>query len=285
MSQPLTTDRAMILAGGLGTRMQKDVDGVELDEATAKIADAGVKALIPIGRPFLDHAIEAMLDAGVRDFCLIVPPGASVLREYYEAVGADLDAVTISFAVQEAPLGTANAVAAGREWAGEKPFLVLNSDNFYTAETVAALAAAPAPASVAFERDALIAGSNIPAERIVRFAAMEMADDGRLLRVVEKPDRPDDYAHNGKLYVSMNCFLFDPSIFDACDAIEPNPIRNEYELPTAVQYEIDAGAAYHTVKIEAGVLDLTGRTDIGPVRKMLAEHEIRFPSPALDEAE
>ena len=275
----------MILAGGLGTRMQKDVDGVELDEATAKVADAGAKAMIPIGRPFLDHAMQAMLDAGVRDFCLIVPSGASVLREYYEAVGADLDAATISFAVQEAPLGTANAVAAGREWAAGKPFLVLNSDNFYTAETVAALAAAPAPASVAFERDALIAGSNIPAERIVRFAAMEMADDGRLLRVVEKPDHPDDYAHDGKLYVSMNCFLFNPSIFDACDAIEPNPIRNEYELPSAVQYEIDAGAHYHTVKVEAGVLDLTGRTDIGPVREMLAEHEIRFPSPALDEAE
>jgi len=285
MTNELTTDRAMILAGGLGTRMQKEVEGLELDEATEKIADQGAKALIPIGRPFLDHSLQAMLDAGMRDFCLIVPPGASVLRKYYEAVAENLDGATISFAVQDEPLGTANAVAAGREWAADRPFLVLNSDNFYTATTVAALASASAPASVAFERDAMIAGSNIPAERIVRFAAMELGDDGRLLRIVEKPENPDDYAHHGKLYLSMNCFLFRPSIFDACDAIEPNPIRNEYELPTAVQYEIDAGIAYHTVKIEEGVLDLTGRTDIGPVREMLSGHEIRFASPDMPEAQ
>ena len=285
MTIGLTTDRAMILAGGLGTRMQKEVDGLELDEATQRIADQGAKGLIPIGRPFLDHSLQAMLDAGLRNFCLVVPPGASVLRKYYEAVAENLDGATISFAVQDEPLGTANAVAAGREWAADKPFLVLNSDNFYTATTVAALASAPAPASVAFERDALIGGSNIPADRIVRFAAMELANDGRLLRIVEKPGNPDDYAHDGKLYVSMNCFLFVPSIFDACDAIEPNPIRNEYELPTAVQYEIDAGLAYQTVRIEEGVLDLTGRTDIGPVRRMLSGHKIRFVAPDMPEGQ
>ncbi len=276
----------MILAGGLGTRMQKTVDGLELDETTARMADEGAKGLIPVGRPFLDHSLQAMLDAGLREFCLIVPPGASAIRAYYEAVTEKLEGATISFAVQPEPVGTANAVAAGRQWAGEEPFLVLNSDNYYTAATVAALAAADAPASAAFERDALIAGSNIPADRIVRFAAMELGAGDRLLRIIEKPDNPEDYVHDGKLYVSMNCFLFTPSIFDACEAIEPHPVRKEYELPSAVQHEIDhAGAAYQTVKIAEGVLDLTGRADIGPVREMLAGHEVRFFSPGLPEAE
>jgi len=285
MNAQLTANRAMILAGGLGTRMQKKVAGLELDETTARLAEKGAKGLIPMGRPFLDHGIQAMLDAGLSEFCLIVPPGASAIREYYEAVAAKLDGATIAFAVQPDPLGTANAVAAGREWADDEPFLVLNSDNYYSPAAVAALAAAPAPASVAFERDALLAGSNLPADRIVRFAAMELAADGRLLRIVEKPRNPDDYAHDGKLYVSMNCFLFTPSIFDACDAIQPHPVRKEYELPTAVQHEIDAGAVYHAVKVEEGVLDLTGRADIAPVREMLAGHEIRFWSPPMPEVE
>ncbi|KKK84822.1 hypothetical protein LCGC14_2779460, partial [marine sediment metagenome] len=96
-AQQITT-RAMILAGGLGTRMQKQVDGLALDEETARIADEGSKGLIPIGRPFLDHTLQALMDAGVVDFCLIVPPGASALGSYYQAVGDRLEAARINFA-------------------------------------------------------------------------------------------------------------------------------------------------------------------------------------------
>ncbi len=35
--------------------------------------------------------------------------------------------------VQAEPRGTADAVAAGEAWAGERPFMVFNSDNFYSA--------------------------------------------------------------------------------------------------------------------------------------------------------
>ncbi len=275
----------MILARGLGTRMQRKVEGLALDEPTARLADRGAKGMIPVGRPFLDHALQAMLDARVRDFCLVVPPGASALRSYYQAVAERMDQVRFAFAVQPRPLGTADAVAAGRGWAGQEPFLLFNSDNFYTPATIAALASAPPPASVAFERDAMIAASNIPPERIARFAALEIDDADRLLRIVEKPENPEDYARNGKLYVSMNCFLLTAEIFAACASIEMNPARKEYELPAAVQYSIDRmGLSYRVVRVEEGVLDLTGRADIAPVRKGLAGHRVRFWAPGQPEA-
>jgi glucose-1-phosphate thymidylyltransferase len=286
MTDTIPTDRAMILAGGLGTRMQREVEGLDLDETTDKIASAGAKGLIPIGRPFLDHTLQALLDAGCRDFCLIVPPGASILRKYYEAVAEQLDGATIDFAVQPEPLGTAHAVGCGRSWAADRPFMVLNSDNFYYPDTVYALMRAPAPASIAFERQGLIAGSNIPAERIARFAVMDIDEQGRLKRIVEKPPEPDRYAVDGKLYVSMNCFLFTDAIFTACDAIEPDPVRKEYELPTAVQYCIDElGQTFTAAFSNQGVLDLTGRADIGPVREMLADHPISFSGPEQLEVE
>jgi glucose-1-phosphate thymidylyltransferase len=260
--------------------MQKEVEGLRLDAQTARLADEGVKGLIPVGRPFLDHTLQALMDGGIRDFCLIVPPGASAIRRYYQAVADGLGQGTISFAVQAEPRGTADAVAAGRAWAGDRPFLVFNSDNFYFPTTVAALAAAAAPATVAFERDALLAGSNIPPDRIRRFAMLEIDPAGHLRRIVEKPDNPEAYARDGRLYVSMNCFLFTREIFQACDAIEPHPLRKEYELPTAVQYTIDVlGLTYQAVPCREGVLDLTGRADIEPVRRMLAGHAIRFPAP------
>jgi glucose-1-phosphate thymidylyltransferase len=271
----------MILARGLGTRMQKQVEGLRLDERTDRLADEGIKGLIPVGRPFLDHTLQALLDAGLRDFCLIVAPGASAIRDYYQAVARNLRGAAISFAEQEQPRGTADAVAAGRDWAGDSPFMVFNSDNFYTPGAVGLLASAPAPATIAFERQAMIDRSNIPAERIKRFAVLDIDQGGRVRRIVEKPEDPDRYARDGKLYLSMNCFLFTADIFAACAAIEPHPVRKEYELPAAVQYTIDRmDLAYQAVKVAEGVLDLTGRTDIEPVRRLLNDHQVRFPAPA-----
>jgi len=280
MSAKLQTTKAMILARGLGTRMQKQVGGLELDNRTAQLADQGAKGLIPIGRPFLDHTLQALMDAGLRDFCLIVPPGASAIRRYYQAVSDRLGEAEICFAVQDEPLGTAHAVLPGKDWAAGEPFCVFNSDNFYYPTAAAALASATPPASIAFERDALIAGSNIPAERICRFAAMDIDDAGNLRRLIEKPANPEQYARDGKLYVSMNCFLFTKEIFTACASIEMNPDRKEYELPSAVQYTIDRmRQTYRAVPVAEGVLDLTGRADIEPVRRMLAGHEVRFWAP------
>jgi hypothetical protein len=48
------TDRAVVLARGLGTRMRQPAPDARLDAAQTAAADAGMKALIPIGRPFLD---------------------------------------------------------------------------------------------------------------------------------------------------------------------------------------------------------------------------------------
>lgn len=274
----------MILARGLGTRMQKDVDGVELDADTAKLASKGAKMLISIGRPFLDHSIQAMMDAGVKHFCLIVPPEAPTVRAYYGAVAANLasQGVTISFAVQEQAVGTANAVLAGKEWAAGQSFMVYNSDNWYSPVAVRMLASAPAPASLAFERTSLMAKSNISADRISRFAVMDL-EGGKLRRIIEKPANPDEYADNGKLYVSMNCFLFTKEIFTACENITPDPVRKEYELPVAVQYCMDKlGQTFAAVRCQEGVLDMTGRADIEPVRKALAGHTVRFEAPKLE---
>lgn len=272
----------MILARGLGTRMQKQTDDVHLDAATSDLAAKGAKGLITVGagRPFLDYSLQALMDAGIRDICLVVAPGPSMLRSYYEAVNENLPDARISFAVQDKPLGTAHAVAAGRDWADGKPFIVVNCDNFYTPEAIRLLITSPAPATVAFEREALIANSNIPAERIRRFAVIDFDQSGCLGKIIEKPDNPDEYALDGKLYVSMNCFCFTAGIFDACDAIEPDPIRKEYEIPTAVQYTIEQmGLTWQAVKCTEGVLDMTGRDDIESVRRLLVDYEVRFPAP------
>ena len=75
------TRKAVILARGLGTRMQKDDGSAPLDDRTADLASRGLKGLIPIhGRPFLDYVIAELLEAGLNEITLVVGPESDELR-------------------------------------------------------------------------------------------------------------------------------------------------------------------------------------------------------------
>src|SRR5699024_8518394 len=76
-------------------------------------------------------------------------------------------------------------------------------------------------ALLGFERAALVEGSNIPADRIAAFALIEQTE-GRLDRLVEKPDAETLAAAGEDALGSMNCFAFTLRIFAACARIEPS---------------------------------------------------------------
>ena len=123
-------DKAVILARGLGTRMRKADDSVGMSADQAAAADTGVKALIPIDRPFLDYVLGALAEAGYQRICLVIGPEHDAIREYY---GRTLKCrrLTFDFAVQDQPLGTADAVRAAQNFAAGDDFLVINSDDYY----------------------------------------------------------------------------------------------------------------------------------------------------------
>ena len=95
-------------------------------------------------------------------------------------------ACALAFAVQDEPIGTANAVAAAEAWTGDDPFLVVNGDNYYAVRTLASLVGRAGAATALYRAETLLARSNIPADRIRAFA-LGVVEDGRLARIVEKP--------------------------------------------------------------------------------------------------
>jgi glucose-1-phosphate thymidylyltransferase len=254
--------------------MRKTDAAAKLDTAQAAIAESGVKALIPIDRPFLDYVLTVVADAGYRRVCLVIGPEHEELRNYYAATTTSR--LQISFAVQQEPLGTADAVIAAESFAGGEPFLMINSDNHYPREALQGLRQAGGPAVAVFDEDAMLAGSNIPAERLCKFAVVETDAAGRLRRIIEKPD-PETLARLPKPRgVSMNCWRFGPAIFEACRSIGPSP-RGELEIPDAVQYSIDhLGERYEVVQCNAPVLDLSSRADVAPVAALLAGKEVKL---------
>ncbi|MEP6906252.1 MAG: nucleotidyltransferase family protein, partial [Gemmatimonadales bacterium] len=256
------TYKVVILARGLGTRMRKADDDAALGPEQAAAADTGLKAMIPIGRPFLDYLLSALADAGFTEVCLVIGPEHARVRDYYEREMRP-SRLRIHFAIQEKPLGTANAVLAAEEFAGAATFVVINSDNYYPPEALTALHTLHEPAIVGFERNALVRLGNVPAERTSRFGALDIDDDGYLRRILVAS--AESKGQSSPTYSSMNCFEFTPDIFKACREV-PLSARNEYELPQAIHLAIDKfGMRFRVIKVEAAVLDLSSRSDIARV--------------------
>ncbi len=222
----------------------------------------GLKALVPVvgEQTLLDLIYKNVTEAGFSQVCLVIGPEHDDIQKHCARRGLRVD-----FAIQNEPLGTADAVLAAEGWIDNNElFLVINSDNLYPVDCLAKLRQAGAPAMLAFERDTLIAKSNIPEERIAKFATVDIDDAGDLRRIVEKPEcvSPDSL-------VSMNAWIFDRWIFDACRAISPSG-RGEYELTAAVQYAIDRlEVQFQAIQVRAGVLDLSSRGDIESIAKIL----------------
>jgi dTDP-glucose pyrophosphorylase len=273
----VTRERAVILARGLGTRMRQAA-GEDLDPAQAQAAESGAKAMMPIAvppagagaaavsRPFLDYILSALADAGYTDACLVVAPDHESMARYYTGAGRPRR-LRLAFAVQDEPIGTANAVAAAEAWTGDDPFLVINGDNYYAVRTLASLVGRGDAATALYRADTLLAKSNIPADRIRAFA-LGVIEDGRLARIVEKPT-PEQAAALGDAFVSMTCWRMPPAIHAACRRVTRS-VRGEYELVDAVNALIAAGVRFEAVVAEDGVLDLSRRGDVAAVEHALA---------------
>jgi dTDP-glucose pyrophosphorylase len=273
-------NKAVILAAGLGTRMRKADEAASLTAEQAKIAATGVKALMPVdidgkpARPFLDYVLTALADAGYTQVCLVIGPDHHALRDYY--AGLPKQRLAIDFAVQAKPLGTANAVAAAEAFCAGDDFLMINSDNYYPPQSLEGLRNMSGNGVALFHKDAMIAGSNIDADRIQKFAAVELDAAGHMKKIHEKPSAETLAALGNEIFVSMNCWRFTKAIFDACRAIKPSP-RGEYEVTDAAQHVIDViGQPFGGLKFNLPVLDMSSRGDITAVGRKLAGVVVRL---------
>lgn len=242
--------------------MRAEVPRITLTREQLDVAATGMKALIPLtgGKTLLDLNIENLTAAGFTQFVLVIGPEHAEVRDHCEALNVD-----IKFAIQEKPLGTANAILASEPLIeADELFGVFNSDNLYPTDAVRSLIAANAPAMLAFERGPLVRLSNIPEERIARFATVEVDDDGNLASIAEKPDTVEPDA-----LVSMNAWLFSSKIFEACRLIGPSE-RGEFEIADAVKYAIgNMNEKFAAIRTQAGVLDLSSRADIETAEQFL----------------
>jgi glucose-1-phosphate thymidylyltransferase len=268
------TRTAVVLAAGRGTRMRQTTGAAELDDAQRAAAARGEKAMMPVGRPFLDHVLHRLAEEGIRRVCVVIRPEATAVVQRYETELRPTR-LEIAFARQAEPRGTAHAVLCAATCVGGDPFLLVNGDNLYPVAALTALAALDSPGLIGFEPAALVEQGNVPAERIPRFALIRTGRGGRLERLVEKPN-PEQIASMGPAaLVSMNAWRFDPAIFAACRAVEPSD-RGELELQEAVSLAMASGQTFTVLPWSAGVLDLTGQADVAGIAERLHGVAVRL---------
>ncbi len=115
---PRRNNRAVILAGGRGTRLRSVTGDLP-------------KPMVPVaGRPILERLVLHLVGSGITDVTLAVGFGADVIEQHFgdgSAFGC-----AISYLRENEPRGTAGPLrgllGAGIELAGDEPLIVLNGD-------------------------------------------------------------------------------------------------------------------------------------------------------------
>lgn len=256
-------NKAVILARGLGKRMQEENNWIHLDSKTQELVNKGIKGLISLDKEktILDYSIERLINTGYSKICIVIGQEHSEFRKHYSEKKFEAE---ISFAIQEKPLGTADAVYSARNFVGKDSFIILNADNLHPENALKILQEQNGTNwfGIGYTKEGLIRESNLSEERICKQSVIVEDENGFLKRIIEKPKHPENYEVNGNLIIGMNAFRFTPEIFLACENIKPS-IRGEYEITSAVQYGVDKlGMKMKIFHLNRGVFDLTSKKDI-----------------------
>lgn len=172
--------KAIILAGGLGTRLRP------LTENTPK-------PLLPIkGRPIIEHAILNFKRHGILDIVLSIGYLADKVKAYF-GDGSGLG-VKISYAVEESPLGTGGALKAAMGEMSET-FVAINGDNLADFDWTGII-------ETHKKNNAKITLALYPVEDVSQYGIARLAGE-KILEFVEKPapDKAPSNLNNAGGYV------------------------------------------------------------------------------------
>ncbi len=112
-------NRAIILAGGLGTRLQSVVKDIPKPMATVD------------GRPFLEIVLDYLMHYGITEVVLAIGYKGEMILEHF---GDKYKDINLYYSVEHEPLGTGGALLKAAVFFEEKPFFVLNGDTIFTVD-------------------------------------------------------------------------------------------------------------------------------------------------------
>lgn len=196
--------KGIVLAAGKGTRLYPMTKPV-------------CKPLLPVyDKPLIYYPIAILMQAGISDILIIVPPGEIGTFKALLGDGSQYG-TRISFAEQPVARGIADALLIGQSFVGNDRVCLVLGDNIFYAPTLAATLKRAA----ANDRGATVFGYWVEDPR--PFGVVEFDKDGRAISIEEKPRYPKSN------YIVPGLYFYDHQVMEIARHLKPSA-RGELEI-------------------------------------------------------
>jgi D-glycero-alpha-D-manno-heptose 1-phosphate guanylyltransferase len=173
---------AIILAGGLGTRLRSVVSNVPKPMATVA------------GRPFLELLLSSLKAKGIKRAILSVGYMSEAITSHFGKNSMGLD---LAYEIESVPLGTGGAIASALRHATSDHVFVFNGDTYLDLDLGALVAMWPG------DRTPIVVARGVPDTE--RFGRLEIAD-GRISHFLGS-------GHKGAGVINAGCYLIPSNVF------------------------------------------------------------------------
>jgi len=248
--------KAVILAAGKGTRMK---------ELTNEVPKPMLRVQ---GKPILEHIIQGIVGADIRDIFIVTGFRAEVVEGYF-GDGVKWGA-RIAYGRQVVQDGTGKAPELAKEFIGSSSFLLTYGDILVKPETYQQM--------VRRFQEGKFSGviTVTPGEDVTKGGLNFFDESFCLKRLVEKPSaeqleqlrREGWLKPNEPAWYNAGIYIFNPSLFDFTARLQKSP-RGEYELTDAISALLVAGHKLAGLEIQGRWVDVR---DPQTLAKLEADH-------------
>ena len=261
--------KGIILAGGSGTRLYP-------------LTKPMCKQLLPVyDKPMIYYPLSTLMLAGMRDICIISTPQDTPRLEMLLGDGHQWG-INLTYVVQAAPAGIAQAFPLARDFIGNDPSALILGDNLFYGHEMD---------KMMIDASARETGATVFAYHVnnpKEYGVVEFDDAGKAISLAEKPEAPkSNYAVTG-------LYFYDNQVLDIADNLQPSE-RGELEITDINQHylaqnqlEVDVmgrgmiwlDTGTHDALLEAGTLvqDIERRQGL----KILCPEEVAYRSGYID---
>lgn len=196
--------KGIILAGGSGTRLYP---------ATIALC----KQLLPIyDKPMIYYPLPVLMLAGIREILIISTPEDTPRFEKLFGDGSHLG-LSFSYAVQEKPLGLAQAFVLGEKFIDRSPVCLILGDNIFYGHDLPALL----KEGVQIRSGGLIFGTIV--KDPTAYGVVHFNEQMQVLGIEEKPKQPKSS------YAVPGLYFYGPEVVEIAKTITPSK-RGELEI-------------------------------------------------------